>query len=542
MSDQRRRLLSFLGLVVFIVFGYALLYDYSMSAFEGQPRSFMHSLGIVIETFTTTGYGEDAAVWNSIQVQTLMIFMQLTGVSIIFLTLPLFIAPWFEERLSATVPSTVDDIEDHIVVCELSARGEALIDELETWDREYVIIESDRSQAADLNDDGYRVIHGDPEEIDTLEGGAVEQADTVVVDAPDEESASIILSLRELDSSVPVIAFAENPRLSRYLDYAGADEVFLPHELLGQSLAEKVTTAVTMEVGDTVEIGTDFELAELPVQTNSELSDQTIAESGIRERTGANVIGLWRRGTFVAAPQPETEIDDDTILLVTGSETQLERLKELTLTAVRSHPRGNVIIAGYGEVGLAVDRAIGDDMETTIIDELDIEGTDVVGDATEEEVLRQAGIGEATAIILAMGDDTAIMFATLVARQLDDDIQIVARSEEAENISKIYRAGADYVLSLSTVSGRMIASAVLNEEVMSPETQIEIVRTNAPELVGQSLAGADIRSRTGCTVVAVERNGQVITDLDPEFLIEPDDRLILAGADEGINQFNTIAH
>ncbi|MFB6173190.1 MAG: TrkA family potassium uptake protein, partial [Halobacteriales archaeon] len=142
----------------------------------------------------------------------------------------------------------------------------------------------------------------------------------------------------------------------------------------------------------------------------------------------------------------------------------------------------------------------------------------------------------------ALDDDTSTMLATLVARELNPEVRILARSDEAGSVGKLYRAGADYVLALATVSGRMLASAVLEEQVVAPQNQVDIIRTGAPALAGRSLAEADVRAETGATVVAVERDGEVITDLSPDFRIEDGDTLVVAGPDSAINRFNELAH
>jgi Trk K+ transport system NAD-binding subunit len=141
--------------------------------------------------------------------------------------------------------------------------------------------------------------------------------------------------------------------------------------------------------------------------------------------------------------------------------------------------------------------------------------------------------------VLALPEDTTTVFATLVARELDSEIEILARAQETGNVAKFYQAGADYVLALATVSGRMLASTILeSEEFVSPATQVEIVRTRAPKLAGKSLAEADVRARTGVTVIAVERDGETLTELDPDFVIEAGDDLLITGTDEGIGRFD----
>ncbi|GAB3666263.1 hypothetical protein GCM10028856_07890 [Halopiger thermotolerans] len=98
------------------------------------------------------------------------------------------------------------------------------------------------------------------------------------------------------------------------------------------------------------------------------------------------------------------------------------------------------------------------------------------------------------------------------------------------------------VLALSTVTGRMLSSLLLeDEEVLTPETQFEIIRTTAPALVGRSLGEVDVRARLGCTVVAAERDGKLLTNLGAEFTIRAGDTLIVAGSDETVNRFISVA-
>ncbi|WP_336363187.1 cation:proton antiporter regulatory subunit [Halalkalicoccus salilacus] len=81
----------------------------------------------------------------------------------------------------------------------------------------------------------------------------------------------------------------------------------------------------------------------------------------------------------------------------------------------------------------------------------------------------------------------------------------------------------------------MVSSLLLeNEGVLTLETQFELIRTTAPEMVGRSLGEVDVRARTGCTVVAAERGDQLLTDLGPEFTSREGDTLLVAGSDETI--------
>jgi Trk K+ transport system NAD-binding subunit len=180
---------------------------------------------------------------------------------------------------------------------------------------------------------------------------------------------------------------------------------------------------------------------------------------------------------------------------------------------------------------------IDDEVETVVVDRLDKPGVDVVGDVTEEATLREAGVDEASTVIVAVADDTTTVFATLVLREFNPDVEIIARADATESVRKLYRAGADYVLALATIAGRMLASTILEEEVISFDQQVEIVRVDCGSLAGRTLAEADVRARTGVTVIAVERDGDVLTDLGPDFRVQVGDDLVVAGTDADVNRF-----
>ena len=334
MDRTRRRAFAYIGLFVGAILFYTVAYKFGMQIFEGRSRSFLQAFQIVIETFTTTGYGEDAP-WHSTQMLALVVVMQLTGVFLIFLTLPLFVVPWVEKRMEIQPPTSFSD-EDHVVICGFSERSDALIDELEAQGVAYVVAVPERQRASRLHEDGYSVIVGDPEMTETLTNASVTDARAVVLDHGDEANATIALSVREITDTVRVVAFIDDSDLAPYLELAGADDILLPRDLLGRGLADKVTSVITTQLGETIDIGADVEIIELPLQKGCDLDGVPIQESGIRERTGANIIGAWINGQFVPNLDPQTVLDRHTVLLVSGEISQLESVMELTSTPGRS--------------------------------------------------------------------------------------------------------------------------------------------------------------------------------------------------------------
>lgn len=437
-------------------------------------------------------------------------------------------------------PEAVVSPEAHVIICNHTPRTDAFIAELDARSREYVLVESDGERAADLHEAGYRVIHGDPESTDVLANAGIGSAIAVVADAADDTNASIALSARDARPEVRVITLVEDADLARYHRAAGADDVLSPRQLLGRSLAEQVPTAVTADIEEGVAIGDDFELVELTVAADSDLCDRTFAEAQLRDRFGVNVIGAWFDGDF------ETPVDEDdrlvarTRLLVAGESAQVEALQDATAATVREFAPQRVVVAGYGDSGHAAYDALSETgSRLTVLDNEDGTNVDVVGDARDPDVLETAGIESASALILTVGDDTTAIFATLIARELNPELHIVVRANEEDDVQKLYRAGGDYVQSLATVSGRMLASTVFaDEEVLAYDKQVNVVRLPAGTLVGSTIVDERVRTETGSTVVGIVRDGETITDFDPgAFTFEAGDEVIIAGTDEATTQF-----
>lgn len=535
-----RRLALSLGAVFALVVVYAWLYQLGMAAFEGETKTFAQAIQTVIESLTTAGFGGDAP-WESTAMNLFVVAMNLTGVLLVFLALPLLVVPLFQQALQDRPPESTD-LTDHVVICGYSPRSDVLADELEAANVPYVFVDDDPELVVDLTKDGIEAIHGELDEEETLRAANAGEARALVTDVDDETNAVVILTARELSSDLEIVSVVEDEDVASYHRYAGADETVRPRRVLGQSLATKATTTLSTELRDTIELSEDLAVTELLVQDDSDLVGRTVAESGIRDRMGVTVIGAWFNGDFVPVPDPDRRIDGNTILLVAGRRDDLTELKARTVSTLEHRPE-NVIVGGYGVVGrTAVETLSGNGVSTTVVDLADQPGVDVTGSVTDEDVLEAAGVDEARSVLLTVNDDATTIYATLVLKQVVPDIEIIARANETENIPKLYRAGAEYVLSLSTVTGRMLASVLIeDEEILTPETQFELVRTTAPEIAGRSLGEVDLRARTGCTVVAVERDDELLTDLGPEFVVREADVLIVAGDDDAINRFVALA-
>ena len=114
---------------------------------------------------------------------------------------------------------------------------------------------------------------------------------------------------------------------------------------------------------------------------------------------------------------------------------------------------------------------------------------------------------------------------------------ILARVNEAENLEKIHRAGADFALSFSQVAGSLLVSRLLGRQALELDPQLKLLKAPAGALVGRHPADLDVRARTGCSVVAVERGDSLLTNFEPDFRFAAEDAVFICGSQQGVERF-----
>ena len=536
--SRRHRLVAYyvVALVAMVLFITAV-YFYGMRTLEGEGTEYtiFNALTTVVETMTTTGYGADSP-WDHPLMNVLMVLIQLAGIGVGFFTLRLVVIPLFNEA-EVDLDNRLSPKSDHVIICEYSRDSAVLLDELRELDIDYVLLSSEEENAKDLADDGYAAIHGSPQDAEAFERASIDDARAVITDAG-EANVNTILTVRSIRDDIDLIALTDDSEMADVLRSTGADTVLSPHGVLGHRLAEKAVESFTAEIRDTVELGGDIEVAEVPVAHGSPLVGRRIRDSRVREETGANIIGAWIDGELQLPPDPEAVIRDNTVLLVSGRPESLEKLSEFTRRArtVRQHDR--IVIAGFGEVGQAAQETIHEaDIDTVTIDRVERDGVDVVGDASTRETLREAGVTEVDAIVIGLPDDSQSLLAAVLAQEMNPDVEILIRVSAADATRKALSAGVDYVLSVPRVSARMIAKELRGEEILDPSGQIRLIRVPATPFAGSTIAESGIAEKTGCRVVAVENEAGETTVVDPTKELSGNEELTLVGTDEAVQQF-----
>jgi len=537
MRTLTRRTIYYLLILVGTTVLFAGVYSAGMSAWEGRARPWYRSLEVVIQTFTTTGYGQDAP-WKSPQMNLLVILMQLTGIGFILSAVDVFVVPWLRQALRPTAPTSIPDVADHVVVCGYTPRVEVFVAEMQARDQDYVLVEADADRALSLHEQEHRVVRGDPTDPETLERAHVSTARALVADVTDDKNASIVLAAREVAPSTRVITLVEDASLARYHKAAGADVALSPRRLVGRSLASKVPPAAAANVEDAVTAQGDLDVAEVVVTRQSPLHGRSLAGVDLEGQFGVRVAGAWIDGSFTTPLDDDRTLHQGIRLFVAGSSDHIADLRDAWGPYVRAFTPQSILLAGYGDSGHAVEaslRAV--DADVTVLDIDEKEGVDVVGDVRNPDDLRAAGIEEASALIVVVDDDTVATFAVLIARELNLDLQILVRAQEPGAVRNLYRAGSDFVQALPTVCGRMLAATVFEDDMQSHHDRpINVIRLPADQAVGRTQGSIDPDTQTNSTILAVVRDETFLTETDSAFVFESGDEIIVAGTEEGLEQ------
>ncbi|ELZ78457.1 TrkA-N domain-containing protein [Haloferax larsenii JCM 13917] len=524
-----------IGLVSLVVF-YAVAYNYALARLEGVDQSIFASFEFVIQTMTTTGYGQDSDIWSHPLMFLFVASIQISGIAIGFFTLRLIIIPLFTSA-QVNLDDRLSPKSDHVIICEYRRDSAILLDELKQLGIDYVLISSSREDAESLSNRGYAAIHGSPQSAATFERASIRTARAVITDAGNA-NVNTILTVRTLRSDIDVIALTDDSDMEGVLRTVGADTVLSPHAVLGHRLAEKAVASFSSELRDTIEIGGTTKLMELPVSESSELVGRKIRDTKVRERTGATIVGAWFDGELQLPPSPDAVVSPNTVLLVSGEEAALEELNEFTRPPRSFTEHERFVLVGLGEVGQAAKSVIQEaGGEVVGIDLEERDGVDVVGDGGSREALLEAGVETAGAIVVGVPDDSVALLTTAMAQSLSLEIEILVRVGDAETTQKAFTAGADYVLSVPRVSARMVAKELRGEDILAPASQIRLVRVPAAEFAGKTLANSRIYEQTGCRVIAIQdADGQTV-DIDPQRRFTGDERLTIVGRDEAVQKF-----
>lgn len=531
--------LSFSLLVVFIL--YSLVFMALMS-FEGQSQNVNITTAIywVIVTMTTLGFGD--IVFKTAIGYFFTIIVALSGISILWaVIMPLIITPRLEHLVRADLSSAPNNISSHIIISGFTPVVETLAERFSLLQIPFLIIERSENTARSIYRD-YPVLQGDPSQEEVLRRANIRSARLFIANEKEEMNAEVILTLREI-SDIEIIALVDDLTRSRFLKYAGASRIISPKTLLGTFIAQITSPPLKNVFPGAIRLFGDLLLIELPIYPGAELIGEKVGERVIME-TGVGIVGIWQRGVFHPSPGSDEVVRSNSVLMAVGNLDQLSKIRDLTIGTRKEGPQ---IILGYGDVGrrVATVQAICG-VKPLIVDRRDlgeIGFQQIIGDASREAILLQAGIKEAVSVLIMLNQDSDAIYATLLAKNLNPHAFVVVRANRLKSAEKIYRAGADYVASVPIVASHMLAKIIQGEEeeldLLYEDLELKIFHVGKwSGLAGRTLAELDLPRHFGCRVVALERLGQAMAVPDLNTIVQGVDILALIGSPKGTEAFS----
>jgi Trk K+ transport system NAD-binding subunit len=162
----------------------------------------------------------------------------------------------------------------------------------------------------------------------------------------------------------------------------------------------------------------------------------------------------------------------------------------------------------------------------------------IIGDASEFDLLVKAGLHEAGTVIITTRDDDTNVFLTIFYRRLRRTLQIISRCTDEANVGRLHRAGADLVMSYASMSANTIFNHLRGSDSCLLAVGLSVFPSVVPKsLEGRTLAESQVRSRTGCSILAIEVDGEREINLQPDNVLPEGGKLILMGSMEAEEKF-----
>lgn len=211
---------------------------------------------------------------------------------------------------------------------------------------------------------------------------------------------------------------------------------------------------------------------------------------------------------------------------------------------------GHIIVCGCGATGSSVVASLHAQGREMVVIEGDKEKLarlkresgltppHIIGDATAEAILKDAGIERASGIVAALSDDRDDLFLVFTARHMNPNLRIVAKTVDPANARKMEMAGADFVVSPASLGGLRLATALgrpsvlrfldaMSTDAVDPHHIDEVMLHEASPVVGRTLANSGIREKSALVLAIRAADGVYTYNPPTDTVLCPGQTLIL---------------
>jgi len=318
------------GIVIIGTIGYMLFEDFS----------FTEAFFMTVITISTVGFEEVRPLDESGMIFTSFLIVSSFGIFVYVVTsfTRLLVEGVFRNFYKDNkVKKRISKLSGHVIVCGYGRNGRQAAVELIDHQKKFVVIENHKDVVEHLREEtDYLYIEGDATHEEVLEAAQLTKADAIIATLPnDADNLFIVLTSRQMSKEIKIISRASEDKSDIKLKRAGANNVIMPDRIGGQRMAKLVLQPDVVEFLEYIMLqrSRDVSLEELScTELASCFENKSIKELGIRNVTGANIVGLKKSGTYIFNPSPEVVLSAKDQLFVLGNPEQINKLTNLLRT------------------------------------------------------------------------------------------------------------------------------------------------------------------------------------------------------------------
>lgn len=220
--------------------------------------------------------------------------------------------------------------------------------------------------------------------------------------------------------------------------------------------------------------------------------------------------------------------------------------------------RNHSVVCGYGRTGQIVADLLNEDGYPFCVIENDKDKEDelieagflyIIGDATEETVLREAGVQKALGVMALLPSDANNLYLTMTAKEINPGANVVARAFDSDAEMRLKRGGADNIVSMHKIAAHRVIQGALHPAVeefvdlVTDRQQLSLFVEEAKLLPGSDLTGkaikdTGVRNRYGVIIVTIKKeSGEMIFNPDADTVLLEGDTIVAIGEKSNLNRF-----
>jgi voltage-gated potassium channel len=318
---------------VIAVLGFILLGTIAFHLIEGW--SLLDSLYVSAQTVTTVGFGDVAPQTAAGRV--FAIGFMLVGVGVVLYALTSTVQSIVQSELVAALGQRrrtrkVSNLKEHLIICGAGRVGSNVIRDLRRVGEKFVVLERNAEKVAELNRHGDTAMVRDATLEESLrEAGVLQARGLAACLADDADNVYVVLTARDLNPNLHIVARAAEEQAEVKLIRAGANRVVAPTIIGGYRMAVALTKPAVGDFIDSITASKlDLAFEQIEVEPSSALVDQELRATGIRPELNIVVVGIRRAdGEMLFNPSGRTKISAGDMLITIGRPESQAKLSHL---------------------------------------------------------------------------------------------------------------------------------------------------------------------------------------------------------------------